>query len=110
METMRREGYELQVSKPEVLFKRDENGKLLEPMERAVIDVPEDFMGPVMEKMGTRKGEMINMQQSKGGYVRLDFSIPTRGLIGYRSEFLTDTKETVYLTLYLMDISLIRVI
>ena len=92
METMRREGYELQVSKPEVLFKRDENGKLLEPMERAVIDVPEDFMGPVMEKMGTRKGEMINMQQSKGGYVRLDFSIPTRGLIGYRSEFLTDTK------------------
>ena len=92
METMRREGYEFQVSKPEVLFKKDDHGKLLEPMEIAVIDVPEEFMGPVMEKMGSRKGEMTNMQQSKGGYVRLDFSIPTRGLIGYRSEFLTDTK------------------
>lgn len=92
METMRREGYELMVSKPEVLYKKDENGKLLEPMEKAVIDVPEEFMGAVMEKMGTRKGEMVNMVQSKGGYVRIEFSIPTRGLIGYRSEFLTDTK------------------
>lgn len=92
METMRREGYEFMVSKPEVLFKRDEHGKLLEPIERAVIDVPDEFMGAVMEKMGLRKGEMINMTQGKGGYVRLEFSIPTRGLIGYRSEFLTDTK------------------
>ena len=92
METMRREGYEMQVSKPEVLYKKDEAGKLLEPMEKAVIDVPEEFMGPVMEKMGLRKGEMINMTQGKGSYVRLEFSIPTRGLIGYRSQFLTDTK------------------
>lgn len=92
METMRREGYEMQVSKPEVLYKKDEAGKLLEPMEKAVIDVPEEFMGPVMEKMGLRKGEMVNMTQGKGSYVRLEFSIPTRGLIGYRSQFLTDTK------------------
>lgn len=92
METMRREGYEMQVSKPEVLYKKDEEGKLLEPMEKAVIDVPEEFMGAVMEKMGLRKGEMINMTQGKGSYVRLEFSIPTRGLIGYRSQFLTDTK------------------
>lgn len=92
MEQMRREGYEMQVSKPEVLFTKDENGNLLEPIERAVIDVPEEFMGPVMEKLGSRKGEMTNMVQSKGGYVRIEFLIPTRGLIGYRSEFLTDTK------------------
>lgn len=92
METMRREGYEFQVSKPEVLFKRDEKGNLLEPIERVIIDVPNDFMGPVMEKLGSRKGEMVNMTQSKGIYVRLEFLIPTRGLIGYRSEFMTDTK------------------
>lgn len=92
METMRREGYEFQVSKPEVLFKTDKDGKKLEPMEIAIIDVPEEFMGSVMEKMGARKAEMKNMIQSKGGYVRLEFSVPTRGLIGYRSEFLTDTK------------------
>ena len=91
METMRREGYEFQVSKPEVLFKRDEKGNLLEPIERVIIDVPNDFMGPVMEKLGSRKGEMVNMTQSKGIYVRLEFLIPTRGLIGYRSEFMTDT-------------------
>ena len=92
METMRREGYEFQVSKPEVLFKTGKDGKKLEPMEIAIIDVPEEFMGSVMEKMGARKAEMKNMIQSKGGYVRLEFSVPTRGLIGYRSEFLTDTK------------------
>lgn len=92
MEMMRREGYEFQVSKPEVLFRHDDKGKLLEPIERAIIDVPEDFLGPVMEKLGSRKGEMINMVQSKGGYVRVEFLIPTRGLIGYRSDFLTDTK------------------
>lgn len=92
METMRREGYELQVSKPEVLFKYDKDGKKLEPMEIAIIDVPEEFMGSVMEKMGTRKAQMKNMIQSKGGYVRIEFVVPTRGLIGYRNEFLTDTK------------------
>lgn len=91
METMRREGYELQVSKPEVLYK-EKDGKKLEPMETAVIDVPEDCVGSVMEKLGKRKGELKNMTQGKGGYTRLEFSIPTRGLIGYRSEFLTDTK------------------
>jgi len=92
METMRREGYEFQVSKPEVLFRKDEKGATLEPIERVIIDVPNDFMGPVMEKLGARKGEMVNMTQSKGIYVRLEFLIPTRGLIGYRSEFMTDTK------------------
>lgn len=92
METMRREGYEIQVSKPEVLFKYDKDGKKLEPMEIAIIDVPEEFMGSVMEKMGTRKAQMKNMIQSKGGYVRIEFVVPTRGLIGYRNEFLTDTK------------------
>ena len=91
IETMRREGYEFQVSRPEVLFK-DENGKKLEPMEIATIDVPEEFVGNVIEKLGTRKGEMVNMTPSKGGYTRLEFSIPSRGLIGYRNEFLTDTK------------------
>ncbi len=92
MEQMRREGYEIMVSKPEVLMKEDENGKTLEPIERAIIDVPEEFMGSVIEKLGSRKGEMVNMIQSKGGYTRIEFLIPTRGMIGYRSEFLTDTK------------------
>ncbi|MDE6182378.1 MAG: translational GTPase TypA [Eubacteriales bacterium] len=91
IETMRREGYEFQVSRPEVLFK-EENGKRLEPMEIATIDVPEEFVGNVIEKLGARKGEMINMVPSKGGYTRIEFNIPARGLIGYRSEFLTDTK------------------
>lgn len=91
METMRREGYEFQVSKPEVLFKTVD-GKKLEPMEIAVIDVPEENVGSVMEKLGMRKGELKNMTKGKGGFTRLEFSIPTRGLIGYRSEFLTDTK------------------
>lgn len=92
METMRREGYEFQVSKPEVLYKRDDNGTLLEPIERAIIDVPDEFMGAVIEKLGSRKGEMVGMGQSNGGYARVEFLIPTRGLIGYRAEFLTDTK------------------
>ncbi|NLK97732.1 MAG: translational GTPase TypA [Epulopiscium sp.] len=91
IETMRREGYEFQVSKPEVLYK-DVDGKRYEPMEKATIDVPEEFVGAVIEKLGSRKGELINMTSSKGGYTRLEFSIPSRGLIGYRSEFLTDTK------------------
>lgn len=92
MEQMRREGYELMVSKPEVLMKKDKNDKLIEPIERVIIDVPEEFMGAVIEKLGARKGEMVNMVQSKGGYTRIEFLIPTRGMIGYRSEFLTDTK------------------
>lgn len=91
IETMRREGFEFQVSKPEVLYKEVE-GKKYEPMEIATIDVPEEFVGSVIEKLGSRKGELINMTPSKGGYTRLEFSIPARGLIGYRTEFMTDTK------------------
>lgn len=91
IETMRREGYEFQVSKPEVLYKNVEDKKY-EPMERVTVDVPEEFMGAVIEKLGKRKGEMVNMVQSNGGYTRIEFSIPARGLIGYRSEFMTDTK------------------
>ncbi|MEG0296113.1 MAG: translational GTPase TypA [Clostridium sp.] len=91
IETMRREGYELQVSKANVIFK-EENGKKQEPMELLTIDVPEEFMGPVMEKLGPRKGEMTNMTSAVNGYTRLEFVIPARGLIGFRSEFMTDTK------------------
>ena len=90
IETMRREGYEFQVSKPEVLYKY-ENGKKLEPMELVTIDVPEEFVGNVIEKLGSRKGEMTNMMPANG-YTRIEFSIPARGLIGYRGEFMTDTK------------------
>lgn len=92
IENMRREGYEFAVSKAEVLYKKDENGHLLEPMELAYIDVPEEFAGNVIEKLGQRKGELRNMSISNGGYQRLEFSIPSRGLIGYRGEFMTDTK------------------
>ena len=91
IETMRREGYEFQVSKPTVIVKEVE-GKKLEPIEHLTIDVPEDFMGTVMEKLGDRKAELINMLSAQQGYMRLEFKIPTRCLIGYRSEFLTDTK------------------
>ena len=91
IETMRREGFELQVSKPNVIFK-EENGKKLEPMEYLTIDVPEEFMGAVMEKMGPRKAEMVNMTSAVNGYTRLEFVIPARGLIGFRNEFMTDTK------------------
>ena len=91
IETMRREGFELQVSKPSVIFK-EETGKKVEPMEHLTIDVPEEFMGAVMEKMGPRKGEMVNMTSAVNGYTRLEFSIPARGLIGFRNEFMTDTK------------------
>ncbi|WP_238904700.1 translational GTPase TypA [Clostridium sp. YIM B02506] len=91
IETMRREGYELQVSKANVIFKI-ENGKKLEPIEYLTIDVPEEFMGPVMEKLGPRKAEMVNMTSAQNGYTRLEFNIPARGLIGFRNEFLTDTK------------------
>ena len=92
IENMRREGYEFAVSKAEVLYHTDENGKKLEPMETAYIDVPDEFTGVVIEKLGQRKGELRNMSVSSGGYTRLEFSIPSRGLIGYRGEFLTDTK------------------
>lgn len=91
IENMRREGYELAVSTPRVLFKEDENGKKLEPIERLVIDVPEDCVGSVMEKMGTRKAELTEMHP-QGSRMRLEFLIPARGLFGYKSEFLTDTK------------------
>ena len=92
IEKMRREGYEFQVSKPIVLYKYDEKGKKLEPMEKVYIDVTEEYIGTVIEKLGRRKGELISMSESKGGYVRLIFSVPARGLIGYSQEFMTDTK------------------
>ncbi|MBR4778241.1 MAG: translational GTPase TypA [Lachnospiraceae bacterium] len=92
IETMRREGYEFAVSKAQVIFKKGENGEKLEPMEKAYVDVPEEFSGTVIEKLSTRKGELLNMSTVSGGYTRLEFSIPARGLIGYRGEFMTDTK------------------
>ena len=92
IETMRREGYEFAVSKAEVLYKYDEKGKKLEPMEIAYIDVPDEFTGVVIQKLGTRKGELRNMGSITGGYTRLEFRIPSRGLIGYRNDFMTDTK------------------
>lgn len=92
IENMRREGYEFAVSKAEVLYRTDENGKKTEPMELAYIDVPEEFSGTVIEKLSQRKGELRNMSTASGGYTRLEFSIPSRGLIGYRGEFMTDTK------------------
>ena len=92
IENMRREGYEFAVSKAEVLYHTDENGKRLEPIETVYIDVPDEFTGVVIEKLSQRKGELQNMGASNGGYTRLEFSIPSRGLIGYRGDFMTDTK------------------
>lgn len=92
IENMRREGYEFAVSKAEVLYKTDERGKKLEPMERAFVDVPEEFAGSVIEKLSTRKGELQGIGSIGGGFTRLEFVIPSRGLIGYRGEFMTDTK------------------
>ena len=92
IENMRREGYEFAVSKAEVLYKTDSKGRKTEPMEIAYIDVPDEFTGTVIEKLGQRKGELQNMSPITGGYTRLEFSIPARGLIGYRGEFMTDTK------------------
>ncbi len=92
IENMRREGYEFAVSKAEVLYKKDPKGRLLEPMELAYVDVPDDFTGTVIDKLSQRKGELRSMGTISGGYTRLEFSIPARGLIGYRGEFLTDTK------------------
>ena len=92
IENMRREGYEFAVSKAEVLYHTDERGKKLEPMELAYIDVPDEFSGAVIQKLSQRKGELLGMTPINGGYTRLQFSIPSRGLIGYRGEFMTDTK------------------
>ncbi len=92
IENMRREGYEFAVSKAEVLYHQDERGQKLEPMELAYVDVPEEFSGAVIQKLSLRKGELQGMSLAGGGYTRLEFSIPSRGLIGYRGEFLTDTK------------------
>ena len=92
IENMRREGYEFAVSKAEVLYHVDENGKKTEPMELAYVDVPDDFTGAVISKLSARKGNLLNMKSISGGYTRLEFKIPSRGLIGYRGEFLTDTR------------------
>lgn len=92
IETMRREGYELAVSKPEVIFRRDENGKLLEPMELLFVDIPEENMGAVMELLGNRRGEMLNMVNMGGNQLRLEFKVPARGLIGFRNQLLTETR------------------
>ncbi|MDD5994695.1 MAG: translational GTPase TypA, partial [Clostridiales bacterium] len=92
IENMRREGYEFAVSKPEVLYKTDESGKKLEPMERAYVDVPDEFTGTVIDKLSQRKGELQSMNPLNAGTTRLEFLIPARGLIGYRGEFMTDTK------------------
>lgn len=91
IETMRRQGYEFQVSRPQVILK-EKDGQTYEPVEQLVIDVPDEYTGAVIEKLGTRKAEMVNMSPTDSGLMRLEFSIPSRGLIGYRSEFLTDTK------------------
>ncbi len=93
IENMRREGYEFQVSKPEVIF-RDIDGKKCEPVELAMIDVADEFVGVVIEMLGKRKGEMTGMNQGKDGYTRLEFTVPSRGLIGFRNEFLTETRGT----------------
>lgn len=91
IETMRRQGYEFQVSKPTVIMK-EIDGVLMEPMEHLIIDVPEEYMGVVMDRLGPRKAEMLNMSTNSDGYLRLEFKIPARGLIGYRSQFMTDTR------------------
>ncbi len=91
IETMRRQGFEFAVSRPKVIFKKDENGKLLEPMELLVIEVPTDYVGNVIEKLGSRKAELRDMSTNEGTTTHLEFHIPSRGLIGYRSEFMTDT-------------------
>ncbi|MEA1650009.1 translational GTPase TypA [Nitrospirillum sp. BR 11164] len=94
IENMRREGYELSISRPRVLLKTDENGQRMEPIEEVVVDVDEEFSGAVVQKISERKGDMLEMRPSGGGKVRLVFHVPSRGLIGYQSEFLTDTRGT----------------
>ena len=93
IEEMRREGAGVCVSRPEVITRTDENGNLLEPMEQLIVDVPQVYQGVVIEKLARRKGEMVTMDShGTGGLSRLEFEIPTRGLIGYRNDFLTDTR------------------
>lgn len=92
IENMRREGFELSVSRPRVLFKKDADGNVLEPIEEVVVDVDDEFSGTVVEKLSSRKGELVDMRPSSGGKTRVTFYVPSRGLIGYQSEFLTDTK------------------
>ncbi len=101
IETMRREGFELSVGRPEVILRQDENGKVLEPIERLYVDCDEVFMGVVTEKLAQRKGRMLNCVNNGTGRVRLEFTVPSRGLIGYRDEFLTDTKGTGIMNSYL---------
>lgn len=91
IETMRREGYEFQVSRPKVILKKGKNGETLEPMELLIVEVPDSYTGAVMSKLGSRKAELVNMDVREGGSTHIEFRIPSRGLIGYRSEFLTDT-------------------
>jgi GTP-binding protein len=92
METMRREGYEFSVSRPRVILREGPDGEILEPYEEAVIEVPKEMVGVVMEKMGSRRAELVEMRPADDGPVRLRFKIPARGLFGYRSEFMTDTR------------------
>ncbi len=92
IETMRREGYEMQISRPQVIFRRDEEGRLTEPFETLTLEVPEDALGPVMEELSRRKGEMTHMEPLPGGKVKVEYSIPTRGFIGFRSIYLTLTR------------------
>jgi GTP-binding protein len=94
IENMRREGFELSISRPRVLFQKDSSGKLLEPIEELMVDVDEPYVGIVIEKIGLRKGEMLDMHNIDGNKVRVKFLVPARGLIGYRNEFLTDTRGT----------------
>ncbi|MCE9624156.1 MAG: translational GTPase TypA, partial [Deltaproteobacteria bacterium] len=100
IETMRREGFEVAVGRPQIIFK-EENGVQLEPIEHLFVDTPEDFMGVITEKLSMRQGRMINMVNHGTGRIRLEFSIPSRGLIGYRNEFLTDTKGVGLMNSYL---------
>jgi GTP-binding protein len=95
IEMMRREGYELMVGKPEIVTKRGKDGKLMEPIERLTVDVPEGFVGVVMEQLGSRKSEVVNMHNHGYGRVRIEFRVPSRGLIGLRSQLLTDTRGTI---------------
>lgn len=101
IETMRREGFELSVGRPEVILKKDANGKTLEPIERLYVDCDETFMGVVTDKLAQRKGRLLKCDNGGAGRVRLEFSVPSRGLIGYRDEFLTDTKGTGIMNSYL---------
>jgi GTP-binding protein len=94
METMRREGYEFQVSRPRVILKEGPGGERLEPYEELMIEVPEEYMGTVIEKLGPRRSEMLELKNTGHGGVRIAFKIPARGLFGYRSDFLTDTRGT----------------